>query len=285
MKKVLFQIFTDFDSTITPFDFCTKIPLLKSYSQTELEKWNTVSKLFGVHYQKSTERLFSQLPVACTNENICSILKPMDDSEEYGVSLLQEYQILNGLTRQQLCQFALSNIQQSNELEFIRSVFSNPNILHQTVYIMTTNWSQDVVSTSMEYIMQPNKQNKEESSIQTQFEQFGNQMLFNNNDVCVGFTPHCTTSKSKLEFFKAHANKNMIENRITIYIGDSIVDVPTLLHADLGLLFKPGHTVRKLCNVLRIPILSVDEYTKRTSNVLYEVDNWKQIQKVLERFQ
>jgi 2-hydroxy-3-keto-5-methylthiopentenyl-1-phosphate phosphatase len=259
-------IFSDFDSTITKKDACSKIPNLK-----EQKNWETVSTLYSKHFEENLERNFLNLNPLETKKEIQKLIlefsKQMDDSESFGISKLEEYEILKGIQKNEIFKLGFETEQMEDFPNFIKFVEK----LSIPFNIVSSNWSFDLICGNL-------KKNEILPKFYTEpdgkFVIFSNDLEFDNH-LSTGMLSfqNAVCSTGKLNFVKE--TKKKFENFQCMYIGDDWVDLNCLLSDEIQfpIVINPTKMMKKILNQTQ---------SEKFVNI---VSSWHEIQQIIEKIE
>ncbi|RIA98570.1 hypothetical protein C1645_870650 [Glomus cerebriforme] len=162
-------------------------------------------------------------------------------------------------------------------LEEPNSTFTN-EITGRNLYIISTNWSKDIILGSLFELTSENKFDRENI--------FSNDLVFNNDDCSIGkLDRKVLCANDKLKIF---SQLNTSKSNMSVYIGDSDTDLPCLLQADIGIIMGNNRSLTKHCYKYEIEIVegladfescNIDDLYGESEqrNKLYRIQTWKEI--------
>jgi phosphoserine phosphatase len=262
--KFLRLFFFDFDQTLTRRDVCTRIPTIvktkereeivkniaKQFEEKHLEVWNKYIPVLrsGTDWKKSLQEFMS-----------C-----MDEVEIFGVNLAEENRILEGVTKNQLREFAdivkNDNVKDEYVWKFLHKYFeSRKGKSYFPLYCVSTNWSFDAIESGISSIWRQNNVGKERLRIlpidypQVQKEVlftkvptvyiFSNDLEFDNGKSTGIMQRKCITSYDKKKFTQTvrQAVQTFTQDFDCIFIGDGLPDcLPIIEGVDHGVIMETG---------------------------------------------
>jgi hypothetical protein len=176
--------------------------------------------------------------------------KEIDLVERFGVTRLQASRALADISRTDLQQ--LGDLKQNNNArehvdQFMQQYFTQKP-LYFPLYILSTNWSYDVVSSGIRSVTRTSLRVSRVSVEQVKtmpplVDEPTVRILVNDlefeNDVSTGvMSQQCTTSVDKQDFVKAVLEATPKEDLTSFFIGDGLVDFASMRVVDHGILLK-----------------------------------------------
>jgi 2-hydroxy-3-keto-5-methylthiopentenyl-1-phosphate phosphatase len=191
----------------------------------------------------------------------------MDDSESFGISKLEQHEILRGIERNELFKLGFETEQMEDFPKFIEFIQK----LSIPFSVVSSNWSFDVI-----------RGNLKRNGIHPKFytEPDGNFVIFSNelqfeNDLSTGILrfQNAVCSSGKLNFIKEIKKK--YENFQCMYIGDDWVDLNCLMsdEIEIPIVINPTKMMKKILDQTR---------SEKFVNV---VSCWSEIQQIIENLE
>ena len=196
----------------------------------------------------------------------------MDDLQRYDVShprntLSEEYQYLENLKEVELRSvqriedagvfkgITMGTIKSLAEQVQIRDGFTD-FAKDREIEILSVNWSSQLIQACVDVKVTANS-------------------LIFENGVCTGHVTKSngiSTAIDKLDILKGYKN--------VVYIGDSMTDLPCLLHADIGIIIGTNKSLKERCEKYEIEVRPIDQFNGKG---LYRAITWREIDQAIPR--
>lgn len=277
-KRTQILFLTDFDSTITQYDTCTKIPILNPKHK---HAWNRLSNHFiKTYHTKFYSTLKTLKPVNTKEEAIkaaSEVLTIMDSVEEMGVNETERQSLLSGIPKsdlENLGKQAKLNSYVGSTMQYLLKACLVKSELH----VISSNWSFDVVSSAIKQLSVPYVKSLDGTILDGHVNIFCNDLEF---DKATGLTTGKIIRKTVTHVQKRqYISKLNRSESVVIFVGDAVPDLVNLLEADVGIIFGLNKELGILCSVLGIQVKKIREFKKSFNSetpVLYRTFSWKAI--------
>ncbi|CAG8548470.1 9560_t:CDS:2 [Funneliformis mosseae] len=242
--------------------------------------WSYFVELYFKEYKEHVKRWHERNPDDTIQDHF-KMLESLKKVENISIDRIERYDCMKGVCDNELIEKGKSIKKREDVLNTLKKFISKPkheingmNIhMDRNLYIISTNWSKDVILGSLFELVLEYKFDKRFI--------YSNDLIFNNNCTTGKLNRKVLCATDKLEIFKQfHTPKDTL----SVYIGDSDTDLPCLLQANIGIIMGNNKTLTKYCNKYGIVIVEgltdrVEIYdgTEQKNGKLYRVQGWKEI--------
>lgn len=267
-KYPIDKLITDFDETISARDTINLLVHTAAENRKHgkaqfLTDWREMAEWYWARYRQISDEGLDHC------HSIANFLKAFEELETASIQKVMAKRFLKGLTREGLKAVG-RNVVKKPGVDWVLSAMRADGV---EVEILSANWS--------------------EALIQGATEELGNRVIANSlmyneagrstGDIHL----HVVSAWDKLRKFRERKKNPPNPDEIgdggvtrTLYIGDSISDLLTILDADLGVLIGQNHTVIQTIEQFRLPTLRVQEGTRFDPSLSYQgtillVNSWK----------
>ncbi|KAI9297763.1 hypothetical protein K502DRAFT_279240, partial [Neoconidiobolus thromboides FSU 785] len=252
----------DFDETITKVD---TISLLANLKESDVD-WNHFVKKYMTDYNLIKESALNKFKLKVKGEQNWN--KKMDILNEYieefkvvevnSINRINESKVLKGISLNKIKKLSSAIPLQIGVKEQLNSL-TNKNILFKlfeinninNINILSLNWSKQLILFTIKFMLH-NDNNDTNINI------YSNDILFNDNNLSSGnITGDLKTGVDKLNLWKKLIDKSKIKNPTTLYLGDSLNDLPCLLESTFGIIIgktSPSKQIIDICELLGVKI-------------------------------
>ncbi|KAJ3082450.1 hypothetical protein HK102_001696, partial [Quaeritorhiza haematococci] len=153
------------------------------------------------------------------------------------------------------------------------------------LFLVSLNWSRDLIRGAIEDLLSDNHDvAANQKLIEERFNIMSNDLEFDEAGLSTGrILETIHTGADKLKHCRMHVNVDAHSK--TVYIGDSVSDIPCLLWADVGILIKPpSESLRRFCQRFNITLSPLPEHlTECRKGIVYEaLASWHSVEKVVK---
>ena len=242
------------------------------------KKWNQVTRKYLREYREQIAASLSKFEVTTSSEfdeeGLHSFLSEIAAFNRAAAKDVVDSKLITGVDRIGL-QWA------AKQVKFYPGCFDVLKSALPHVRIVSVNWSSEMIGYSFNEMIPSDHI-------------YANKLLDNN-----GLSSGLIGKEFISSFDKLKLVKNLIESggdkeKVTIFVGDSITDVPSMLEVHLGIIIGDSTTLLRVAKLFGIKVLPLSSLLEQTDlaikckdskvKTLYSAEDWYQIQKLLKRF-